>query len=231
VFVWRESRVPNPVIEVRLFRRNRVFAFSNLTALISYASIWGQNFLLPLYLVFIKGLEEREAGVLLVTGVALQCLIAPFAGRLSDRVEPRWVASSGMLLCVAGLSMFSLLKTDTSYWYIILCLCLLGLGYAFFSGPNQSAIMGSVEKQYVGFASGSIGAMRTIGIALSVAGATLVMALIVGRHDITPADYPNLLNAIRMTFAIYAGLCALGALVSLVRGRMPTHAHYSPPMT
>jgi nitrate/nitrite transporter NarK len=223
--------VPNPVIEVRLFSHNRVFALSNLAALISYASIWGQNFLMPLYLVLIKGLDEREAGLLLVTGVALQCVIAPFAGRLSDRVEPRWVASSGMLLCVAGLSMFSLLKTDTSYWYIILSLCLLGLGYAFFSGPNQNSIMGSVEKRHVGFASGSIGAMRTIGISLSVAGATLVMAAIIGRQEITPADYPNLLTAIQKTFIIYAALCALGTLVSLVRGNMPVHDHHPPVVT
>jgi len=230
-FVWWESRVPHPVVEVRLFRSNRVFALSNLTALISYASIWGQNFLMPFYLVLIKGLDAREAGLLLLTGVALQCLVSPFGGRLSDRIEPRWVASWGMLLCVAGLLMFSFLRTDTPYWYIILALCVLGLGYGFFSGPNQSSIMGSVEKRYLGFASGSTSTVRTIGITLSVAGATLVMALIVGRQDITPADYPNLLIAMRTTFMIYAGLCALGTLVSLVRGNMPVHDHYPPTVT
>jgi EmrB/QacA subfamily drug resistance transporter len=225
-FVWWESRVANPVVEVRLFRHNRVFALSNLAALISYASAWSQNFLMPLYLVFIKGLGERDVGLVLVAGIALQCLVSPFGGRLSDRIEPRWVASWGMLLCVAGLLMFSFLRTDTPYWYIIIALCVLGLGYGFFSGPNQSSIMGSVERRHLGFASGSISTVRTIGIALSVAGATLAMAAIIGRQEITPADYPNLLTAIRTTFMIYTGFCALGTLVSLVRGKMPVHEHH-----
>jgi EmrB/QacA subfamily drug resistance transporter len=222
-FVWWESRVRNPVVEVRLFRRYRVFALSNLAALVSYASVWAQSFLLSLYLQSIRGLNPETAGWVLITGVALQCLVSPFGGRLSDRIEPRWVASGGMLLCVAGLLMLSFLQTDTPYWYIILALCLLGLGYGFFSGPNQSSIMGSVDKRYVGFASGSISTVRTIGMSVSVAGATMVMALVVGRHDITPADYPNLLTAVRTAFAVYTALSAVAVLVSLVRGRMPVH--------
>lgn len=222
-FVWWESRVPNPVIEVRLFRHNRVFALSNLAALISYSSVWAQTFLLSLYLQSVRDLNAQTAGLVLIAGVALQCMVSPFGGRLSDRIEPRWVASGGMLLCVAGLLMFSFLRADTPYWYIVLALCLLGLGYGFFSGPNQSSIMGSVDKRYVGFASGSISTVRTIGISISIAGATMVMALIVGRHEITPADYPNLLTAVRTSFAVFTALSALTVLVSLVRGKMPVH--------
>lgn len=220
-FVWWESRARNPVIEVHLFRHNRVFALSNLTALISYSSAWAQTFLISLYLQFIRGLNAQAAGLVLISGVALQCLVAPFGGRLSDRIEPRWVASGGMLLCVAGLLLFSFLQANTPYWYIVLALCLLGLGYAFFSGPNQSSIMGSVERRYVGFASASISTVRMVGMSISIAAATLIMAVIVGRHDITSADYPNLLRAVRVTFAVFTGVCALSVVASLVRGKMP----------
>jgi MFS family permease len=173
------------------------------------------------YLQDIKGLNPEHAGEVLIAGVALQAVISPFGGRLSDRIEPRWLASLGMLLCVAGLLLLSLLRTTTPYWYVILALCLLGLGYGFFSGPNQSSIMGSVERRHLGFASASISTVRTVGMAISVAAATLIMALMVGRHDLQPADYPNLLRAIRLTFAISTGLCAFSVVASLVRGKMP----------
>jgi len=62
-----------------------------------------------------------------------------------------------------------------------------------------------------------------VGMAVSTALATLIMALIVGRHDMEPADYPNLLQAIQLTFAIFTGVCALSVLASLVRGKMPGH--------
>jgi uncharacterized membrane protein YhaH (DUF805 family) len=126
-----------------------------------------------------------------------------------------------MGLCTIGLLLLSFLSSSTPYWYIALALCLLGLGYAFFSGPNQNSIMGSVEPGYVGFASACISSVRMIGMAISIAAATLVMAVIVGRQDIQPADYPHLLTAIRLTFAIFTAVCALSVVASLVRGRMP----------
>ncbi len=219
---WWESRARNPVIEVHLFRHNRVFALSTLTALISYSSVWAMTYLMSLYLQLIKGLNAQTAGMVLIAGVALQCLISPFGGRLSDRIQPRWVASAGMLLCVAGLFLFSFLQTDTPFWYIVLALCLLGVGYGFFSGPNQSSVMGSVERRYLGSASASIGTARMVGMAVSIAAATLTLAIIVGRHEnIQPADYPNLLVAVRTAFTILTALCALSVVVSLVRGKVP----------
>ena len=220
-FFWWEARTKNPIIEVKLYRHNRVFALSNLAALISYASIWAMTFLMSFYLQDIKGLNAEQAGEVLIAGVALQTIVSPLGGRLSDRIQPRWLASAGMFLCVLGLLLFSFLSAGTPYWYIILALCLLGLGYAFFSGPNQSSIMGSVERRHVGFASASISTVRMVGMAISVGLATLIVALIVGRHDIQPADYPNLLTAIRTTFVILTGLCALSVVASLVRGKMP----------
>ncbi len=220
-FVWWEARARVPILAVHLFRHNRVFAFSNLTGLISYASVSAMTFLMPLYLQLIRGWSPQKAGLVLVSGLVLQCLISPFSGRLADRIEPRWVASGGMLFCVIGLLQFSFLQTTTPIWYIVLALCFLGLGYGFFSGPNQSSIMGSVERRYVGLASASISTVRTVGQAISIALATLIMSVIVGNHEIKPADYPALLTAVRVGFALFTGLCALSVVISLARGSMP----------
>ena len=221
LFVWWESRAASPVIQVRLYRRNRVFALSNLSALISYAAVWALTFLMSLYLQLIKGLDAETAGLVMMTGVAVQAALTTFAGRLSDRIQPRWVASVGMGVCAAGLLFFTFLHEGTPYWYIISVLCLLGVGYALFSPANLTSIMGSVERDSLGFASASVGTMRVVGQSISIGVATLVMAVVVGRNEITPADYPHLLTAVRVTFGILTVLCAAGIATSLARGNMP----------
>lgn len=221
LFVWWETRTSTPVIEVGLFRRNRVFALANLSGLISYAGIWAMTFLMSLYLQFIKGLNAETAGFVMMTGIAVQAILTPFAGRLSDHIQPRWVASLGMGVCAAGLFLFALLGNATPYWYIIAAFCVLGVGYALFSPANMNSIMGSVERRYLGFASASVGTSRIVGQAVSIGIATMVLSLVVGPHEIQPGDYPNLLTAIRITFAILAALCAVAIAASLARGNMP----------
>lgn len=217
-FGWWESRVRDPLLPLHLFVTNRTFTFSSLTAVINYSSAWGMTFLMSLYLQFVRGLNPQTAGFVLIPGIALQCLTSPLGGRLSDRIQPRWVASLGMGLCTLGLLLLSLLGWKTPYWYIITALCLLGLGYAFFAGPNQSAIVSSVERRYLGFASAAVGTLRMVGQAMSIAVATLLLGLIVGQQDIQPQDYPEVLTATRVIFALFTCLCALGIGTSLVRG-------------
>jgi MFS family permease len=194
---------------------------SNLAALASYAAIAAMTLLMSLYLQFIRGLDPQTAGLLLVTGVVFQAAFSPFAGRLSDRVDPRWVASGGMALCTIGLLSLSFLTSSTPYWLIAISLIILGVGYAFFSSPNQNAILSSVPRRNVTMASATLGTARQVGQALSVAIATLVMAAIVGRQEIQPTDYPELLLAIRVSFAILTFICVLGLAASLARGSAP----------
>jgi MFS family permease len=220
-FTWWESRLASPVFEVRLFRHNRLFALSNLTSLISYASAWGMTYLMSLYLQDVRGLGPEAAGLLLIVGVALQTVASPFGGRLADKVQPRWVVSAGMGLCALGLGSFTMLGFRTPYWQILVGLCALGIGYALFSGPNQSAIMSSVQRKDVGVASASVGTMRVVGQAMSIALATVVLAVVVGRHTFAVADEANLLQGIRISFGIMAVLSALSVVASLARGDVP----------
>ncbi|HXZ36645.1 MAG TPA: MFS transporter, partial [Thermodesulfobacteriota bacterium] len=95
-FVRWEMKIPSPVLNISLFRHNRVFALSNLAALIHYSATFGVGFLLSLYLQYIKGLSPSHAGSILLCQPVVQALFSPFAGRLSDRIEPRVVSSLGM---------------------------------------------------------------------------------------------------------------------------------------
>ncbi len=217
-FAWREKRARVPGLSLSLLRHNRLFVLSNLTSVISYASVWAMTYLMSLYLQITKGLSPLVAGLVLVAGVVLQTVLSPFGGRLSDRIQPRWVVSAGMACCTVGLAILALLRIDTAYWVIFVALCILGVGYALFSGPNQSAIMGSVERKDVGPAGAMVGTMRVVGQALSVALVTLVLAVTVGRHEITAADNQQFLVGLRISFIIMAVLSAVCVVTSLVRG-------------
>ncbi|MCX8032500.1 MAG: MFS transporter [Thermoleophilia bacterium] len=232
LFLWWESHAADPVLNVSLLRRNPVFLFSNLASLINYASTAAMTFLMSLYLQYNRSLDPQTAGLVLVTGTAIQAAFSPAAGRLTDRVQPRLVATGGMTLCTIGLIAFAFLSANTPYWYIITTLCILGLGYAFFASPITNAIMSSVEKRYVGLASATLATMRVTGQTMSIGLATLVLAVVVGRHAIGPADYPNLLTSARISFTLFAAMCVLGVAASRVKANPDgLKGNDSPPST
>ena len=218
-FIFWELRVSTPVLDVRLFRGNRVFAFSSAAAFLNYSSTYAVVFFLSLYLQYLKGFSPENAGLILVAQPAVQAVFSPLAGRLSDRVEPRIVASAGMLVTVLGLLLLVLLTEKSTLSFVIASLMMLGFGFALFSSPNTNAIMSSVSKKVYGVASGTVGTMRLTGQMFSQAIALLVSAVYLGNAQITPESYSQFLMAMKVAFAILAALCTLGVLFSIARGR------------
>ncbi len=220
VFVWQECRVAYPVFDVTLFRTNRVFAFSSVAALINYAATYAVMFILSLYLQYIKAMSPQSAGLILVAQPLVQTLFSPFAGHLSDRIEPAVIASFGMGLTAFGLLLLIFVGSSTPTVFIVATLILLGLGFALFSSPNMNAIMGSVEKRFYGIASGALATMRLMGQMLSMAVVTVLFAIIIGRTQITPETHAVFLKSIRIAFTIFTLLCSIGIYFSLARGNL-----------
>ena len=98
----------------------------------------------------------------------MQAFFSPIAGKLSDRIEPRIVASMGMTLTGVGLFMLAFLDEKTTVMFITSSLVILGFGFALFSSPTISAAMGSVESRFYGMASGTLGTMRAMGMVFSM---------------------------------------------------------------
>jgi EmrB/QacA subfamily drug resistance transporter len=219
-FVLWEARVQNPLLHLELFRHNRLFALSNMTALLTYVGTFAVGFLLSLYLQYIKGLTPQQAGLILVAQPVVMAAVSPLAGRLSDRVEPRVVASVGLALMIVGLMLLASLGFDASLSFVVSSLILFGLGFALFSSPNINAIMGAVEKQYYGVASAVTGTMRLMGQMLSMGIATLVLAVYIGKVEITPERYPIFLTSMRVALLVFAGLCVVSVSASLARGKV-----------
>ena len=178
VFIKWETKIESPVLDINLFRNNRVFAFSNLATLINYSATFAVTFLLSLYLQYIKKLTPENAGLILLSQPIVQALFSPFAGRLSDRIEPRIVASIGMALTAVGLFLFTFLNEKTTLGFIVASLILLGFGFALFSSPNTNAVMSSVENRFYGVASGTLGTMRMMGMVFSMGITILIFSIV-----------------------------------------------------
>ena len=219
-FMKWETKIESPVLDMNLFKNNRVFALSNLAALINYSATFAVTFLLSLYLQYIKALTAEKAGLILLSQPIVQVFFSPFAGRLSDRIEPRIVASIGMALTAAGLFLFIFLDEKTTIEFIVASLILLGFGFALFSSPNTHAVMSSVENRFYGVASGTIGTMRMMGMVLSMGMTVLIFSIVIGKVRITPEYYPLFLRCTKIAFAFFTALCLGGTLASLARGKV-----------
>ena len=219
-FIRRQLKMPFPLLNIHLFLDNRVFAFSNLAALINYCATFAVTFLLSLYLQHVKMMTPSQTGIILIAEPLLQALFSPLAGKLSDHYEPRIISSIGMALTVIGLTGLIFISAATSIRYIVFCLILLGIGFAFFSSPNVNAIMSAVENKFYGIASATLATMRLVGQMLSMGIAMLIFAWIIGNQSINHGNSELLIRSAKLIFGILALTCALGVFASLARGRV-----------
>jgi EmrB/QacA subfamily drug resistance transporter len=219
-FVRHELRIAHPVLDLSLFVGNPIFAWSNLAALINYSATFAVTFLLSLYLQYVRGMTPRDAGLLMVVQPVLQAAFSPLAGRLSDRLQPRLLASSGMFLSIVGLVPLTFLDASTHLGVVAASLAIMGLGFALFSSPNTNAIMGAVPRRSYGVASATLATMRLVGQMLSMGMVMVAFALTMGHTKITPDLFPQFLDALHAVFMGGIALCGVGVFASLARGKV-----------
>jgi EmrB/QacA subfamily drug resistance transporter len=217
VFLLFEKRIENPVFDVKLILRNKVFAFSGLAALINYAATSATGFFISLYLQYLKGLDARSAGLIMIAQPVAMAVLSTFAGRLSDRKNPGVIASVGMGMTAAGLILLCFINSETPIPVIVMLLIIMGIGFGLFSSPNSNAIMSSVEKRHLGIASGVVGTMRMVGQMMSMGIAMMLIALYIGKQSINPATYPGLISSMKTGFIIFSALSVFGIFASLAR--------------
>jgi len=218
-FVRHERKEAYPVFNIQLLTENKTFRMSSIAALINYASTFPIGFLISLYLQEIKGFDAQSAGLVLIVQPVIQSVLSPVAGKISDKIQPRYIASSGMaLIMIVLLSMVFLITPDSPIPLLMVLLGLLGVGFAAFSSPNTNAIMGSVDKKNYSMASATTGTMRLVGQAFSMGLTTLIVALLIGNQAITSEVSVELMKVIHTTFIIFALLCSFGVYASMKRG-------------
>ncbi len=214
---WRQ---PHPLLDLRRFRGNIPFIFSNLAALIHYSATFALTYLLSRYLQEVHGIAARQAGLILLVQPALMALLSPAAGWLSERIEPRVLSSLGMGLMAVGLFLLSFFDATTGVRAVLWVQVLLGVGYALFSSPNTNAVMSSVASRDYGLASSTLATMRLVGQASSMAIVLLILSLELARAGQGTALAGPLLQTMHTGFRLFTVLALLGMLASLARGRV-----------
>jgi len=214
-----ESKSSSPLLDIRTLKRNRMLIFSSLAAFINYSSTFAISYLMSLYLQDIRGISAQYAGFILLIQPIFQAVFSPLSGVISDRVEPRYVASLGMTLITISLFFLSFLGMNSPLALVVLLLSIIGIGYALFSSPNANSIMSSVEPKQYGVASGILSTARTVGQSFSMAITTLIISLFLGQETISAQTAGLFVRGFQMTFLLFSILCLLGVLASLARGK------------
>lgn len=221
IFAWHELKASNPVIEMRVFKGNLNFIFSNLSALLNYAATGALTLIMTIYLESVRGYSESIAGLILIAQPVVMTIASPIMGRLSDKRSPFIISSIGMGLCAAALALFLTLNVGSSLLLVVLNLMIVGLGFGVFSSPNTNAVMSSVSPKDFGVANSMLSTMRLVGQFSSIAVINIVLYYSIGQVAIQHASQAGLMTAFHTTFIVFALVCVAGVLLSLGRKQQP----------
>ncbi len=237
-FLFWEARISrDPIVPFALFRE-RLFTASLTASLLQGIATMAANFLLMTYFQGIRGISVLTAAYLLAPLPLMLAIVGPIGGRLADRLGARVVSTSGLLLQTGVLAVFATLQASTPLAVVALLEALLGVGGGLFFPANNTAIVAGVPRSRLGVATGVMMTVRNSAVALSYALTLLALtsqlphrvATALFGGALTPSDLASsglsstefgeqFLVGFRLSFAVSAGLLAVAAIVSLLRGR------------
>ena len=218
IFIKYENKLKYPLLRISIFK-NTFFTISILGILVINLGTTAITFLLSLYLQYIKLLSPNAAGIILVLEPLSVAVLSPFAGRISDKVETRTIASIGMAITTIGLFSFTFLNQNTPLYLIILGLIIIGTGLAIFSSPATNASMSSVSKKIYGTASATVSTMVFTGQLLSMGVVLLIFAMYLGNVQITFQYYMTFLKSLNAAFLIYTAVCFAAIFALIFMGK------------
>jgi EmrB/QacA subfamily drug resistance transporter len=168
-FFWIEARSESPMLPLSFFRI-RTFAAANFVAAAVFFALFGTVFFLTLYFQDVHGYSPVGAGVRLFPFPVMILLLAPVAGRLSDRYGSRWFMTLGPALSAIGLALMLRSEPHSSYFAVIFpSMVVWGSGMALTMAPMTAAVMASVPVRHAGVASAATNTSRELGGVLGVA--------------------------------------------------------------
>jgi EmrB/QacA subfamily drug resistance transporter len=181
-FAITERRVANPMVDFAFFR-SRSFLGANIVAFIVSFAMLAMFFFLALYMQNVRGYTPLEAGVRFLPSTLVIIIVGPIAGRLSDRIGPRPLMATGLLLTAGSLFWQGHLAVDTPFAFLAGAFVLMGLGMGLIMSPMSTAAMNAVDITKAGVASGVLSMSRMVGGTFGVAAMGALIAGL-GRHKI-----------------------------------------------
>lgn len=207
-FLWHEARNQAPLLQPRLFKR-RAFASATGSSLLSFCSRAGSFFLMPFFLQHEQGYSPAAVGFMMTSFPIAVALVAPISGALSDRLGTRGLTVAGQLLNASALGLMAFLGADSPLALVLLPQVMLGMGTALFTPPNNNAMLGAVDPEDLGMASGMLAVMRNLGLMLGTGFVSVVLAL-------RATDF---MGGFRLALALCCLIALASALVASVRAK------------
>src|SRR5690242_11873755 len=167
-FVALERYQRLPMLDLSLFRIGS-FTGANLVAMLVSLGMFGVFFFVSLYIQNILGWTPTQAGASFLPMTLLIILVAPIAGKLSDRVGSRWLMGAGMTLVSISLLLYQRVGLHSTFWTLLPAMLLGGVGMAMTMSPMTAAAMGSVPVDKAGVGSGVLNSFRQLGGSLGIA--------------------------------------------------------------
>jgi EmrB/QacA subfamily drug resistance transporter len=206
-FARVERRVRVPMVDFSFFG-SRTFLGANIVAFIVSFAMLGMFFFLTLYMQNVLRYSPLEAGIRFLPTTLMVIVIAPIAGRWTDRIGPRPLMTAGLALVTASLLWQSFLTPQTGFGFLLPGFVLMGIGIALVMSPMSTAAMNAVDQSKAGVASGVLAMNRMIGGVLGVA----VLGTFIG-HTTSQADF---VNSLGQGLLIGSFVAAAGAIVAWV---------------
>jgi EmrB/QacA subfamily drug resistance transporter len=174
-FVRRQLRAREPLLQLSLFR-DRTFSWAMALSFVVVTAMFGTMLLLPLYLQEVHGYDAIETGLLLLPQAAMAAVSMPLGGFLTDRIGPKWVVATGMILLTLGSILLAQIHYDSSNWLVIAALMLRGFAMGFAMMPTMSAALARVPRQYTSRASSITNTLQRLSSSVGIAVLVTVLA-------------------------------------------------------
>lgn len=213
LFVWRQTKLPDPMMPIDVFRRP-IFSLSISASTCTFTAQGLAFVSLPFFFHTVLDRSATDTGILLTAWPLALAGIAPIAGRLADRHHAGFLGAIGLTSMTAGLILTALLPPDPSAANIMWRLVLCGAGFGIFAAPNNRLMMNAVPRDRSGSAGGIIASARTLGQTM---GAALV-ALIFGLFDFSSGAVAAA-DAARAAIWLSAGFAAMALVIGSLRLR------------
>ncbi|MBQ6345039.1 MAG: MFS transporter [Methanobrevibacter sp.] len=214
-FGYYETRVNTPAFNMKLFK-NMKFTSSNIAALCSYLAIAAITTILNYHFQYVRGWNAQMSGLILIITPIIMAVMAPNAGKLSDRIHPQKLAAIGMSIATVTLVILMFLDANTPLYIIVIAMVLQGIGMGLFTSPNTNAIMSSVPPKETPNASAAQSAMRTIGQTMSLGLLTLIFAWVMGSLKLSSQYAGMIVQASQLICLICTIICIIAIFASLV---------------
>jgi EmrB/QacA subfamily drug resistance transporter len=188
-FLWWQKKNPNePLLPLRLFH-NRTFSFGNLTGVLIGFAMSAMFIPLIIYLQSVLHMTPLQAGLFMGPMSVVSAILAPFAGRLSDRIEGRFIVIFGLVAYAIGIGSIALIaQPDLNSWYLVPGLLLCGAGIGTIFSPLSSTSISGLQPQLMGAGAGIYNMSRQVGNVLgSAAAGVMLQAQIAATNDLTEA--------------------------------------------